>query len=243
MAVPTATQRIALFFTGRQHAGENIADVLRARAATRPAPILMCDALSRNVPKGVDWLVANCLVHGRRNFVEVAEKFPDECQFVLERFGEVYAVDAEAREQKLTPAARLALPQEKSAPVMAKLEEWCQHQLDAKLVEPNSSLGGAINYLLNHWKKLTLFLRQAGAPLDNNICERALKRVVLHRKNALFYKTLRGAEVGDLFMSLIHTCALNELNPFEYIVALLGRPLDVKAQPARWLPWNYRDNL
>jgi transposase len=235
-------QRIALFFTGRQHAGENIADVLRGRAASRPAPILMCDALSRNVPKGVDWLVANCLVHGRRNFVEVAEKFPEECQFVLERLGEVYAVEAEAREQKLTPAARLALHQEKSAPVMAKLEQWCRHQLDAKLVEPNSSLGGAIHYLLNHWKKLTLFLRQAGAPLDNNICERALKRVVLHRKNALFYKTLHGAEVGDLFMSLIHTCALNEVNPFEYMVALLGSPLEVKAQPARWLPWNYRDN-
>lgn len=103
-------------------------------------------------------------------------------------------------------------------------------------------MGGAINYLLNHWKKLTLFLRQAGAPLDNNLCERALKRVVLHRKNALFYKTLRGAEVGDLFMSLIHTCALNEVNPFEYIVALLGHPLDVKAQPAQWLPWSYRAN-
>ena len=63
--------------------------------------------------------------------------------------------------------------------------------------------------MLKHWQKLTLFLRVPGPPLDNNICERALKMAIRHRKNSLFYKTLRGAAVGDLYMSLIHTCYLS----------------------------------
>jgi transposase len=111
--------------------------------------------------------------------------------------------------------------------------------LSERLTEPNSGLGKAIRYLLKYWGPLTLFLRQEGAPLDNNICERALKRVVLHRKNALFYKTMHGAEVGDLFMSLIHTCALNAVNAFDYLTQVLRNPVEVAADPVRWLPWNY----
>ncbi|MFO8002854.1 transposase, partial [Thioalkalivibrio sp.] len=80
--------------------------------------------------------------------------------------------------------------------------------MEKKLVEPNSGLGKAIKYMLKHWKKLTRFLEVPGTPLDNNIAERALKYAILHRKNALFYKTQNGAKVGDLFMSLIHTCQL-----------------------------------
>src|SRR5215217_1894918 len=79
-----------------------------------------------------------------------------------------------------------------------------QRQLGEKRTEPNSAPGGAIGYTLKHWEELTLFLRQAGAPLDNNVCERALKKAIPHRKNALFYETRNGARVGDLFMSLIY---------------------------------------
>jgi hypothetical protein len=78
---------------------------------------------------------------------------------------------------------------------------------------------GFVNATLRHWKGLTAFLRVAGAPLDN-ICERALKRAVLHRKNALFYKTLNGAQAGDLFMTLIHTCRLCDANSFDYMTEL-----------------------
>jgi hypothetical protein len=109
--------------------------------------------------------------------------------------------------------------------------------------EPNSGLGKAISYLLNHWLKLTLFLRQAGAPIDNNIVERALKRAILNRKNALFYKTLNGAAVGDLFMSLIHTCELNKANPFDYLTELQKHSEELKQKPAEWMPWNYRETL
>jgi transposase len=199
---------IALFFTGRKHAGENLAEVLQQRARELPPPIQMSDALSRNSPKveGVELLQANCLAHGRRQVVEVADNFPEECRYVLETLRDVYHHDAQAREQKMMPEQRLRFHQEHSEPLMKGLHEWMEAQLAEHKTEPNSGLGKAISYLLNHWTKLTLFLRQAGAPIDNNIVERALKKAILNRKNALFYKTLYGAGVGDLFMSLIHTC-------------------------------------
>jgi hypothetical protein len=86
-------------------------------------------------------------------------------------------------------------------------------------------------------------LREAGAPLDNNICERALKRAVLHRKNALFYRTLHGSEVGDLFMSLIHTCELAGANAFDYLSQLQRHTRELAANPAAWMPWNYREQV
>jgi hypothetical protein len=126
---------------------------------------------------------------------------------------------------------------------MQKLHEWMSAQLAEKKVEPNSGLGEAISYMLKHWEPLTLFLRQAGAPLDNNLCERALKMAILHRKNALFYKTETGALVGDILMSLIHTCRLNGVNPFEYLTALQKNAALVREGPGQWLPWNYQEQL
>jgi len=239
--------KIALYFTGGRHAGENLAAVLKQRSAELPSPIQMCDALSRNVPKllpaGVEILLANCLAHGRRQFVDVAENFPNECRYVLEMLGQVYGHDAEARERGLTPDERLKLHQERSRPVMDRLHAWLEAQLAERRTEPNSGLGQAISYLLRHWQQLTLFLRQAGAPLDNNIVERSLKRAVLHRKNALFYRTLNGAQVGDLFMSLIHTCQLCGVTSFDYLVELQRHAKELAACPAEWMPWNYRETL
>jgi transposase len=214
---------IALFFTGWKHAGENLSEVLKQRSRELPAPIQMRDALSRNSPKvaGVEPLQANCLAHGRRQVVEVADNFPEECRYVLETLRDVYHHDAQAREQAMSPEQRLRFHQEQSGPLMKGLHEWMEAQLAEHKTEPNSGLGRAISYLLNHWTKLTLFLRQAGARIDNNIVERALKKAILNCKNALFYKTLNGAGVGDLFMSLIHTCELNGANPFDYLTELL----------------------
>jgi transposase len=81
----------------------------------------------------------------------------------------------------MSPEQRLRFHQEHSEPLMKGLHEWMKAQLAEHKTEPNSGLGKAISYLLNHWLKLTLFLRQAGAPIDNNIVERALKKVILNR--------------------------------------------------------------
>jgi transposase len=121
---------------------------------------------------------------------------------------DVYRHDAEAEAGGLTPEERLGFHQKHSQPVMDALHAWFLAQFEEKRVEPNSGLGEAITYCLKRWDRLTLFLREPGAPLDSNIVERALKKCILHRKNSLFYKTENGAEVGDLFMSLIHTCHL-----------------------------------
>jgi len=236
-------RKIALFFTGRKHAGENLADVLKHRACDLLRPIQMSDALSRNAPKSVELLVANCLAHGRRRFVEIAPNFPDECRHVLEALGEVYHNDKLTRERGMSPEKRLRFHQERSKPVMRELWVWLAAQLTEKKVEPNSGLGKAIQYMLKHWDPLTLFLREPGAPLDNNVVERALKKAILHRKNALFYKTQNGARVGDLFMSLIHTCELNGVNPFDYLTELQRHSLDLAARPSEWMPWNYRESL
>jgi transposase len=237
---------IALFFTGRQHAGENLADVLKRRVAERSAPIQMCDALSRNLPKlpkELAIIVGHCLAHSRRRFVEVTPNFPEECRFVLERFREVYMNDALAREQNMTAEQRLAFHQTHSKPVMEQLKVWLRAQFEETKVEPNSGLGVAIAYLLKHWDRLTLFLRVPGAPLDNNVAERGLKKAILHRKNSLFYKTRNGAHIGDLFMSLIHSCELCGANPFDYLTELQRHTVELKNKAADWMPWNYRDTI
>jgi transposase len=235
--------RVALFFSGHRHAGENLAQVLKHRAEELPPPIQMCDALSRNLPGELQTILAHCLAHARRRFVDVYDRFPEPCRHLLESLAVVYRNDAVARERRLSPEERLQFHQEASGPTMQELRHWLERQLGEKRIEPNSSLGGAIGYTLKHWEELTLFLRQAGAPLDNNVCERALKKAILHRKNALFYKTQKGARVGDLFMSLIYTCQLNEANPFDYLTELQQHAEVLAACPERWMPWSYRDAL
>ena len=232
-------RKIALFFTGHRHAGENLADLLAKRDKDLGPPIQMADALSRNVPKEFPTLLANCLAHARRNFVDVAESFPEECRHVVELLAKVYEHEAKAKEEKMTAQERLEHHRVNSGPLMEELREWMNAQLDEKRVEPNSGLGKAFSYMLKHWEPLTLFLRARGAPLDNNIAERALKMAIRHRKNSLFYRTLHGAYIGDLFMSIIHTCRLSKVNPFDYLVALQKYPHEVFRNPEEWLPWNY----
>ncbi len=235
--------KIAIFHTGRRHAGENLATLLENRATGKEPPIQMADALSSNVPKKFKTILANCLAHARRKFVDVTEAFPEKCRYVIESLGLVYKYDEIARVEKMSPEKRLLFHQQNSKPVMVELRKWLDTQFDQELVETNSSLGKAIRYICRHWDKLTLFLSVAGAPLDNNICERALKQVILNRKNALFYKSQFGALVGDMYMSLIHTCNLMRVNPFDYLVALLKYSTDVAKNPSLWMPWNFNQTI
>lgn len=239
----TSDGAVALFFTGRQHAGENLADVLAERARELGPPIQMCDGLARNLPKGHDVVLGNCLCHGRRQFVDEANNFPAECRHVLEELRMVFHTEAKCRRQQLAPDQRLALHQRESAPVMERLKSWMKAELDEKRVEPNSGLGKAFNYLLARWGPLTLFLHVASAPLENNICERALKMAIRHRNNSLFYRSERGADVGDLYMTLIHTAQLHGENAFEYLAALLKNARNVADDPSAWLPWSFRATL
>jgi hypothetical protein len=217
--------KIALFFTGRNHAGENLSKVLQERDYRKDPPIQMCDALSRNLAKDFESILCNCMAHGRRNFVDVMDDFPEECDHVIKTLAKIYKYDQEAKEQNLDDDQRLAYHQTHSGPRMQALQKWLKAKHENKEVEPNSSLGKAISYMLNHWEALTRFLEVPGAPLDNNLCEQLLKKSILHRKNSLFYKTEHGAYIGDLFMSLIHTCNLQNVNPFEYLTIMMDFPV------------------
>jgi transposase len=235
--------KIALFMTGHNHAGENMKKVLKQRASGLAPPQQMCDGAKRNIPENFLTILINCMAHARRQFVDIVEAFPEECRYVIELLAKVYHHDDVAKGQGLGPEPRMEFHRKTSGPLMEELETWCREQLAQKKVEPNSGLGKAINYMLNRWPELTRFLNIPGAPLDNNICERALKLAVLHRKNCYFFKTLRGAHVGDVFMSLIHTCQLAGENPFQYLTALLNNGAGVAKAPEHWLPWNYRNTL
>jgi transposase len=239
----TQQRKVVLFFTGHAHAGKNMERVLAHRAQELAPAMQMSDALAANLAGEFKTVLANCLAHGRRQVADVAEQFPEAARHAIEALAEVYKHDATCREEALSPQQRLSFHQQHSKPVMDELARWMNEQFDKRLVEPNSGLGKALRYLIRHWDELTLFLRQAGAPLDNNLCEQILKRAILHRKGSMFYKTVKGAEVGDIYMSLIHTCRLCDVNPFEYLNALQHHAQDVIDHVARWLPWNYREQL
>jgi transposase len=107
------------------------------------------------------------------------------------------------------------------------------------LVEPNSALGKAIAYMQTHWETLTRFLSIPGAPLDNNLVERALKLFIRQRKNSLFYRTEHSAYIASVLTSLIATCVYAGVNAVDYLVALQEHRREVVADPAAWLPWTY----
>lgn len=236
-------RKMVLFFTGHAHAGQNLAKVLAHRAKALEPPMQMCDALACNLTSEFATVLGNCLSHGRRQFVDVVDQFPNECRHVIEVLAEIYTVDAHCRDQKMSPEQRLVHHQANSAAPMQALYKWMNEQFEQRNVEPNGALGQALRYMIKHWSELTLFLRKAGAPLDNNICERALKRAIRHRNNSLFFKTLKGAEVGDIYMSLIYTCQLGNANPFEYLQALQIHAHEVLTRPALWMPWNYQEQM
>lgn len=242
-----AEGKVALYFTGEQHAGENLGDLLRHRAKTLSPPSVMFDALTRNHPKAkkerIEILLSLCLVHGRRNFIYAQENFPDECNHLLSELGQVYQNEAKAVELKLDPKARLVYHQTHSKPVLDGIHSWATDIQENRKTEPISGLGKAVAYLLKHWTGLTEFLRIPGAALDNNICERAIKKMVLYRKNSLFYRNENGSSVGDVFMSIIQTCELNGIQAFSYLVALLKHADEVQANPKDWLPWVWRSQL
>ena len=238
-----ADKQIALFFTGRQHAGENLNEILDARDEVLPSPIQSCDALSRNIPKDHSTQVGYCNAHVRRKFYEIASYWPKECLTVVSGFNLVFLNEKISKNRSFNPQERLEWHQRMSGPVMTKIKEYCQCLIDTKQAEPNSSLGKAIQYLNNQREGLTLFLRIPGVPISNNEDERLIKRAVLNRKNAYFFKNETGAKIADILMSIIETCALNKINPYNYLVALQENKGKVLNDPKLWLPWNYLESI
>jgi len=243
LVVRVGERLICLYYSGRAHAGENLAALLKQREAGQEPPLVMSDALSRNEIDEGTVIRCHCLAHGRRQFSDIEEVFPGECRVVIDALKQVFDHDEEARDQQMSPQARLAYHQEYSQPLMDELKGWLDHQLADRLVEDNSSLGKAILYMQGHWETLTRFLSIPGAPLDNNLVERALKLFIRQRKNSLFYKTEHSAYIASVLTSLIATCIYAGINVLDYLVALQEHRAAVFADPSAWLPWTYQASL
>jgi hypothetical protein len=239
LVVKVGKRTICLYYSGRCHAGENLALLLKQRQAGRDRALVMSDALSRNEADEAALIRCHCLAHGRRKFSDLEEVFPHECQVVLEALKQVFEHDEVARQQQMDARERLAYHQAYSGPMMAGLQDWLKKQGDDRLVEPNSSLGKALAYMQGHWETLTRFLHLPGAPIDNNLCERCLKLFIRQRRNSLFYKTEHSAYVASVLTSLIATCLQAGVNAVDYLVALQESRHEVFLNPAAWLPWNY----
>jgi len=94
-----------------------------------------------------------------------------------------------------------------------------------------------------HYEGLTAFCRLEGAQLDNNRAEQALKLVARNRKNAMFHKTQAGADIADVIMAMIATAAEAGVNVLDYFNTVQRKPIEVKANPERFLPWNNQSNI
>ena len=243
LVVQAGERTICLYYCGRAHAGENLAALLTKREADRGKPLVMSDALPSNAADEATLIRCHCLAHGRRKFSELEDVFPQECQVVIEALKQVFDHDEHARTEQLSAEARLAYHQASSGPIMDALKQWLATQMADRLVEPNSSLGKAMAYMQEHWETLTRFLTIAGAPLDNNLVERALKLFIRQRKNSLFYKTAYSAYIASVLTSVIATCLHAGNNALDYLVALQEHRAEVFANPAAWLPWTYQASL
>jgi len=243
LIVQVGTRRICLYYTGRRHAGENLAALLLKREPDRGKPLVMSDALSSNNAAEDTLIRCHCLAHGRRKFSELDEAFPAESAVVVNALKDVFDHDEYTRTEQMTAQERLAYHQRESGPIMTRLRQWLEHQREHRLVEPNSSVGKAIAYLLDHWETLTRFLHHPGAPIDNNLAERALKLAIRQRKNSLFYATEHSAYIASILTSVIATCVQAGVNALDYLVAVQEHRQEVCAHPGAWLPWNYEAAL
>lgn len=236
-------QQVVLFQTNIGHAGEWLDEILAARSPELSPPLLMCDALSSNYPTVMAVILSLCNAHSRRKFVDIATLYPDEVETFITGYSKIWQHDTESKEQSMTPAERLAHHQEKSLPIMIAQKAWCEETLARPATEENSALGRAIKYFLKHYPRLIAFCGIEGAQIDNNLAEGFIKLIATGRKNAYFYKTLAGAEVGDVVTSLLATCETNNVNCFEYFVALQQNRFVAGRNPEQWLPWNYQEAL
>ena len=188
----------------------------------------------------VDVYVALCWSHARRKFIEAEPHYP-QCAEVIDLIGEIFTIDRETKDPVLLEGdakleaidARQLARSELAPPILEKLREWCLSQRGL----PKSGLRKAIDYTLGHWKGLTVFLEDPFVPLTNNHTERAMRSVVLGRKNHLGSKSQRGTEVAAVLYTLIETAYLNGLDPYKYLVdatyAMLDDPTAVPLALAR----------
>ena len=162
-----------------------------------------------------------CWAHARRKFFDVKELDPSFISQVLTLIGELYSIEREAADPLMTPEQRTLLRKEKSVPVLEMTKTLLKN--NGKVILPKNPISGAIAYTLNHWEQLTRFLEDGRLPLDNNLVENAIRPVALGRKNWLFAGSPEAAQRMAIIYSLVATCKLNDINPYEYFYDILPK--------------------
>jgi len=182
---------------------------------------------------------AGCWSHSRRRFIEAETAAPEIAREVVALLRRLFAVEQQAKE--FSDVERLSLRQAQSAPLLAELRQkllgWKEQLL------PKHPMAEAVNYMLGQWRELNVFCSDGAVPIDNNVSEREMKRVVLNRKNSLFVGNPRGGRTAAILASLTSTCRRHEIDPQIYLTQLL---INLPTWPARdldaWLPdqWKLR---
>ena len=190
--------------------------------------------------KGGNMKPAACWAHVRRKFVEVLKIDPTSvAQEALEMIDDLYKIERLAREAAYTVQMRKKLRKERSKPLLKKLHKWLiDHQ---KRAAPKSRLGGAIQYALNQWEALNTFLLDGRLEVDNNRAERAIKPIVIGRKNYLFMGGPKGGEAAAIMYTLVETCKRNKVDPYHYLADVLERlPTHPNKKINELLPYNWQ---
>jgi hypothetical protein len=239
----TTFGKISLFYTGHQVAGKNLAELLQYRQSTTGIPKIMCDGLAANKPIGHTITSINCLDHARRKFYDLVYIEDKISSQILDLFGLVYKADKEAKKKKLIPEERLEYHKKHSGPAMDALYKLVDEIVAGKHSEPNSLLVNAAEYIFKRKVELSQFLRIPGVPISNSEAERLIKTYIRHRKNSLQFFNLKGAKFGSHMMSIIQTCRNLAVSAFEYLTVIGRYEAKVKENPAKWLPWNFRESL
>ena len=216
-------------------------------AGIRPGAVLMSDgyAVYDQIASAHQLVHLGCWAHCRRGFNDALQALSKSArgadqlaaQFVA-LIGQLYALEAKAREQGLDAVRLLEQRQHHSVPVLGKIEALLLANLHAVL--PGSLLGKALHYLSSQWPKLSLYVTQGAYPIDNNACENSIRPFVVGRKNWLFSDTVAGANASANLYSLLETCKANGVNAYEYLCALLtALPNATTADDYEaLLPWN-----
>ncbi|RWP93663.1 IS66 family transposase [Mesorhizobium sp.] len=179
-----------------------------------------------------------CWAHARRElFDEHAKTKSPIARQALDKIGAIFAVEREINGR--SAAARLAVRQAQSVPLLAELKDYLETSLGR--ISRKGDLAKAIRYSLNRWKALCRFTEDGRLEMTNNAAERAIRPLTLGRRNWTFLGSDSGGERAAVFYTLIQTCKLNGINPEAYLADLIGRVSDHPANRIdELLPWNWR---
>ena len=235
------THQIVLYYVGRNHAGENLDELLADRSKDLPTLLQMGDGSACNTDHGHDSVEVNCHAHSYRKIADKRDAYPEMVDYILQLISKIFSHDHQT--QGMSDQQRLEHHQKYSSPVMDRLKHILSSLFEERVIDENSPLAKAASYMLKRWQGFSEFLRTPGIPLDNNETERLLKAAIRYRNNSGFFKTEKSARLGAIIMSILATCAACGVNPMDYITQLQIHESEVKRNPHLWLPWNYKDRM